>query len=85
MLRRARATADTARNSARLVSLAGRVVFNAALIVAVQWAVIAESGDWWLHLAVLALPALFAAYPLTRALTVNAVDLAPTRRHRGRR
>ncbi len=54
--RRARAAAEAARSGARLVSLAGRVLFNAALIVAVQWVVIAYAGDRWLLLAVLACP-----------------------------
>ncbi|MQA12468.1 MAG: hypothetical protein GEU98_28870 [Pseudonocardiaceae bacterium] len=82
--RRARAAADAARSGARLMSLAGRVLFNAALIVAVQWVVITYQSDRWLTLAVLGLPALFASYALTRALTGTAVD-TPRRRGGGRR
>lgn len=79
--RRARTAADTARAGARLMSLTGRVVCNAALIVAVQWVVIVYHADRWTLLVVLALPALFASYSLTRALTFTAVDRP---RQRGR-
>ncbi|WP_158890752.1 hypothetical protein [Amycolatopsis anabasis] len=72
--RRAKAAAEAARSGARLVSLVGRVLFNAALIVAVQWVVITHPGNRWLLLAVLGLPALFASYALTRAMTVTTVD-----------
>lgn len=79
-VRRARAAADAARAGARLMSLAGRVLFTAALIVSVQWLVITRPGaNVWLLLAALGLPALFASYSLTRALTVTTVD-APRRR-----
>jgi hypothetical protein len=72
-VRRARAAADAARSSARLLSLGGRVLFTAGLIVGVQWMVISHpSASRWLVLAVLGLPALFASYALTRALTVTA-------------
>src|ERR1044072_280953 len=81
--RRAKAAAEAARSGARLVSLAGRVLFNAGLIVAAQWVVIAHPGNRWLLLAVLGLPALFASYSLTRAMTVTTVDTS--RRKGGRR
>lgn len=77
--RRAKAAAERARSGARFVSLAGRVLFNAGLIVAVQWVVIAHAQDRWLLLAVLGLPALFAAYALTKALTVTTVDTSTRR------
>ncbi|MEV4049663.1 hypothetical protein AB0J55_00615 [Amycolatopsis sp. NPDC049688] len=80
--RRAKAAVEAARSGARLVSLAGRVLFNAGLIVAVQWVVIAHPGSPWLLLAVLGLPALFASYALTRAMTVTTVD---TSKRGGRR
>ncbi len=81
--RRARAAADAARAGARLLSLAGRVAFTAGLITGVQWLVITHpTGNGWVLLAVLGLPALFASYTLTRALTVTTMD-AP--RSRGRR
>jgi hypothetical protein len=70
--RRARA----ARSGARLLSLAGRVLFTAGLIVGVQWVVITRpDGNPWVLLAVLGLPALFASYTLIRALTVTTVDV----------
>lgn len=83
--RRARAAADAARAGARLLSLFGRVMFTAGLIVGVQWIVITHTaGSKWLLLAVLGVPALFASHALTRALTVTAVD-TPRRRGGGRR
>jgi hypothetical protein len=82
--RRARAAADAARSGARVVSLAGRVVGLAALIVTVQWVVITHGGAGWPLVVVLAVPALFAAYALTRALTITTTDL-PRRRGGGRR
>lgn len=82
-VRRARAAADAARAGARLLSLAGRVLFTAGLIVAVQWVVIMHPDNKWLLLAVLGLPALFSSYALTRALTVTTMDTP--RRRGGRR
>jgi hypothetical protein len=83
--RRAHAAVEAARTGARLVSLAGRVAFNAGLIVAVQWVVIMHSGSGWLLLAVLGLPALFASHALTRALTITSDDMPRRRRGGGRR
>jgi hypothetical protein len=80
-VRRAKAAADAARSGARLLSLAGRVLFTALLIVGAQWVVIANAGDRWLLLAVLGFPAFFASHALTRALTVTQ-DMP---RGRGRR
>ena len=80
--RRAKAAAEAARSGARLVSLVGRVLFTAALIVGVQWIVIMYSGGSWLTLVILGLPALFAAHTLTRALTVTTSE--PRRRGGGR-
>lgn len=79
-VRRARAAADAARAGVRLLSLAGRVLFTAGLIVAVQWVVILHPDNKWLLLAVLGLPALFASYTLTRALTVTTTMDTPRRR-----
>jgi hypothetical protein len=82
--RRARAAADAARSGARLLSLFGRVVFTAGVIVGVQWLVITHpQSNRWLLLAALGLPAVFASYALTRALTVTTVD--SPRRRGGRR
>ena len=73
--RRAKAAAKAARSSARLLSLGGRVLVTAGLIVGVQWVVITyASANRWLLLAVLGVPALFASYTLTRALTVTTWD-----------
>lgn len=86
--RRARAAADAARSGARLVSLAGRVVFTAGVIVGVQWLVLTHPHvNGCAVLAALGLPALFASYALTRALTVTTVDLSTVggRRRRGGR
>lgn len=58
-----------------MLSLAGRVLFTAGVIVAVQWVVISRpDASKWLLLAVLGLPALFASHALTRALTMTTVD-----------
>lgn len=81
---RARRAADKARAGARVVSLAGRVIVTAALIVGVQWVVITHpTGNPTLLIVLLALPDLLAAYVLTRALTVTSMDV--TRRDGGRR
>lgn len=81
--RATRRAAETARAGARLLSLTGRVTVTAALIVAVQWVVLTHPTDRVLVWVVLGLPALLAAYTLTRALTVAAVD--GERRRGGRR
>ncbi|WP_447003527.1 hypothetical protein ACRAKI_28225 [Saccharothrix isguenensis] len=77
--RKAKAAADTARAGARLLSLTGRVVVTAGVIVGVQWLVITHGRDSTLLWVVLGLPALFSGYTLTKALTVTAVD-GPRRR-----
>lgn len=77
--RRAKAAADAARTGARLLSLTGRVLVTAGAIVGVQWLVITHGRDTTLLWVVLGLPALFAGYTLTKALTVTAVD-GPRRR-----
>ena len=82
-VRRARRAADVARQGARLASLAGRVVVTTALIVGVQWIVMSYPTGPWVRLAALGLPALFAAYTLTRALTITTID--PNPRRGGRR
>jgi hypothetical protein len=82
--RRARAAAQAARSGARLISLTGRVVLNATLIVGVQWVVVTHHPNGWLLLGTLGLPALPAAYALTRALTISTHDM-PRRRGGGHR
>lgn len=81
--RATRRAAEGAKAGARLMSLAGRVASTAAAIVGVQWIVIAHPGNTTLLLAVLGVPALFASYTLTKALTVTTAD-AP-RQRKGRR
>lgn len=71
--------AETARSGARLMSLAGRVVTTAALITGVQWIVVLYQGSTTLLLVVLGLPALIAAYTLTRALTVSTSEMPRSR------
>jgi hypothetical protein len=74
--RRAKAAANAARSGARLLSLTGRVLFTAGLIVGVQWLVITHPPvNGWAVLAALGLPALFSSYTLVRALTVTTVDM----------
>ncbi len=81
--RKARQAADAARASARVVSLAGRVLFTGAAFVGVQWLVITHQGTSpLLLLVVLTVPDLIAAHVLTRALTVTTLD-APSMRRRG--
>lgn len=84
-VRRARAAAEVARSGVRLLSLTGRVVFMAGAITGVQWLVLTHPHvNGWAVVAVLGLPDLFAAYALTRALTVTTPDM-PRRRGGGRR
>jgi hypothetical protein len=73
--RRARAAADAARTGARLLSLTGRVLVGASVLAGVQWMALTYPGAHWsVRVAALGLPALFASYTLTRALTVTTVD-----------
>ena len=83
-VKKSRAAAEIARAGTSPVSLVGHVLFTAGLIVAAQWSVITYAADnLTLLLAVLAVPALFAAYPVTRALTV--MQVGPVRSGGGRR
>jgi hypothetical protein len=82
--RRAKAAAEAARTGARLVSLAGRVVLGGAVMLGVQWLVVTHPGNTMLLAGVLAVPDLFAAYVLTKALTVSTAD-NQVRRRGGRR
>jgi hypothetical protein len=81
--RKAHRAADAARASARVVSLAGRVLFTGAAFTGVQWLVITHPGNPMLLLVVLGVPDLIAAHVLTRTLTVTSLDT--TRRGGGRR
>ena len=78
--RMARRAAETARASARAVSLAGRVLLMGTSFVGVQWLVITHPGNPTLLLVVLGVPDLIAAHVLTRALTVTSLDAT---RHKG--
>ncbi|MFI7116876.1 hypothetical protein [Amycolatopsis sp. NPDC049868] len=82
--RKARRAADAARASARMVSLAGRVLFTGAAFTGVQWLVITHPGNPTLLIVVLGVPNLIAAHVLTRALTVTSLD-ATNHRGGGRR
>jgi hypothetical protein len=77
--RRARKAADAAQASARVVSLAGRVLFTGAAFVGIQWLVITHPGNPTLLVVVLAVPDLIAAHILTRALTVTSMDTTKSR------
>jgi len=81
-VRRAQAAADIARAGTSPVSLVGRVLVTALVIVAVQWLVLTHSENVTLRWVVLGFPALVTAYTLTKALTV--VEINPTHRRGGR-
>jgi hypothetical protein len=81
--RKARKAAETARAGARVVSLAGRVLLMAGIMLGVQWVVITHPGSSTLLVVVLLVPDLIAAHVLTRALTVTSLDT--TNRRGGRR
>ncbi|MGH3629700.1 MAG: hypothetical protein ACRDRL_19965 [Sciscionella sp.] len=78
-VRRARRIATAARHSARLASLAGRVLATAALLGVTQWVLITHPGNTTLIAVALGLPDLLAGYVLARAITVTTVE-NPTRR-----
>lgn len=81
--RRARRAADVARASARVASLAGRVLVTGTALLGVQWLVITYVDNPTLLIILLAVPDLIAAHVLTRALTVT--DMGVTRREGDRR
>jgi hypothetical protein len=66
-VRRARAVADTARVGTSAVSLLGRVLVTALVIIGVQWVVITSAPGTTLFWVALALPALIAGHVLTNA------------------
>jgi len=81
--RRAQAAAEIARVGTNPVSLAGRVLVTALVIVGVQWLVITHPGNRTLLWVVLGLPASITAYTLVKALTVTMVR--PSRGRGGQR
>ena len=82
-VRRAQAAADITRAGTSPVSLVGRVLVTALVIVAVQWLVLTHNENATLRWVVLGFPALVTAYTVTKALTV--VEINPTRSKGGRR
>jgi hypothetical protein len=63
-----------------------RVVATAAVIVAGEWAVLTYAGtNTALVLVVLGVPALFAAYTVTKAFTATEIRSVSTRRGGARR
>lgn len=86
-LRRASARAakrahDAAQVGTRVMSLASRVLLGAVVIVGVQWIAITHAENRAVLWTVLAVPALLAAYTVTKALTVT---VETPRRKGGRR
>jgi hypothetical protein len=81
-VKKARAAAEIARVGTSPISLVGHVLITAGLIVGALVITYAASNTTLL-LVVLAVPALFAAYPVTKALTV--MQVGPTRSGGGRR
>jgi hypothetical protein len=74
----------TVRDDLALLGRAVRILLIvAAVITGTQWAVVATVHDWRVVLAVLGAPALLAAAPLVRALTVTPI-VWPDRREYGR-
>ncbi len=82
--RRASVAAEIAEVGTSPVSLLGRVLVTAGVILGVQWLVITRYSDnLTLLWVVLAVPALVTAVTLVRLLTVTVVDTS--RRSRARR
>lgn len=73
-VRRAKRIATAAKESAKLASLAGRVMLTGAVFGGVQWALLAYSANLYLIVSALAVPDLLAGYVLARALTVTTVN-----------
>jgi hypothetical protein len=82
-VKRAQAAAEITRVGTSPVSLVGRVLVTALVIVGVQWLVLTHNDNVTLRWVVLGFPALVTAYVLTKALTV--VEINPTRKGGGRR
>jgi hypothetical protein len=72
-VRRARAAADIAQVGTNAVSLIGRMLTTALVIVGAQWLVITHPSNQTLLWVALGLPALLASYTLTKALTVTEI------------
>jgi hypothetical protein len=79
---RARAAAEIAQVGTSPVSLLGRVIVTAMVIVGVQWLVLTHSTNKTLLLVVLGFPALVTAFTLVKALTV--MQVRPSHARKGR-
>lgn len=82
-VKRAMAAAEIAQVGTSPVSLFGRVLVTALLIVGAQWLVLTHSQNITLKFVVLGLPALVTAYVLVKALIVMQIN--PSRRSGGGR
>lgn len=69
--RKAQRIKAQAREATRAVSLAGRMLVTAAVIVGAQWAAFVLSASTTVRAVALGVPALFAAHTLTRAVIVT--------------
>lgn len=78
--RRARHAAEAAHAASRVVSLAGRVLLTAGVIIGIEWVAIIYAPGSTLFWVALAVPALISGHVLTRLLTVTSLD---TTRRRG--
>lgn len=81
--RRAVAAAEIARVGTSPVSLLGRVLLTALVIVSAQWLVLTHSTNRTLLLIVLGFPALVTSFTLVKALTVT--EIRPSRSRGDRR
>jgi hypothetical protein len=82
-VKKARAAAEIAQVGTSPVSLVGRVLVTALVIVGVQWLVITNVDDqvwWWVALGA---PALVTSVTVTKALTV--MQISPSQRRGGAR
>lgn len=77
-VRRAQAAAEIARVGTSPVSLLGRVLVTALVIMGVQWLVLTHAPNVALRWVALGFPALVTAYTLVKALMV--VEINPSRR-----
>ena len=77
--RRAATAAEIARVGTSPVSLLGRVLVTALVIVGVQWLVITHPGHRTLLLVVLGFPALVTSFTLVKALTVTEIRPSQSR------
>jgi hypothetical protein len=83
-VQRARVAAEIAQVGTSPVSLVGRVLVTALVIVGAQWLMITHADNMTLRWVVFGCPALVTAYTLTKALTVVEVN-SSRRRGGGRR